>query len=105
MLETPLPSVIDALTPVGLVVSDRLHGALISAMMHKRTVLLPVDNHKSMSFYETWLHSVPGIAFASTRAEVTNVCPRDDTLVWPDFEELFRRYADPAFESLVARMG
>lgn len=67
---TPLDEVVSRLRPWGRVVSDRLHGAIISVMMGKRTGLLPVRYHKNRSFYETWLAPDPGIAFLDTQDDL-----------------------------------
>jgi exopolysaccharide biosynthesis predicted pyruvyltransferase EpsI len=77
------------------VISDRLHGALIAAMMRKKVVLLPVGYHKNRSFYETWLRSRPGFAFVETQDELTaklaGLQPPN-----ADLQALFLEHADPA---------
>jgi exopolysaccharide biosynthesis predicted pyruvyltransferase EpsI len=91
----PLDRIVAALDPYEVVISDRLHGALIAAMMRKKVVLLPVGYHKNRSFYETWLRSRPGFAFVETQDELTaklaGLQPPN-----ADLQALFLEHADPA---------
>jgi exopolysaccharide biosynthesis predicted pyruvyltransferase EpsI len=91
----PLDRIVSALDPYEVVISDRLHGALIAAMMRKKVVLLPVGYHKNRSFYETWLRSRPGFAFVETQDELTaklaGLQPPN-----ADLQALFLEHADPA---------
>jgi exopolysaccharide biosynthesis predicted pyruvyltransferase EpsI len=96
-LSQPLDRIIAALEPYEFVISDRLHGGLIAAMMRKKVVFLPVGYHKIRSFYDTWLQSRPGTAFVETQEELLTKLaalhmPKDD-----DLQALFLEYADPAF--------
>jgi len=97
----PLEQVVAVLEPYEFVVSDRLHGGLIALMMRKKVVLLPVGYHKIRSFYDTWLCSRRGAAFAQTQEELAAKLPR---LEAPndDFKELFLEYADPAFSRFLS---
>jgi len=79
-----------------LVISDRLHGGLIAAMMRKKVALLPVGYHKIRSFYDTWLQSRPGFVFVETQGELMTKLaalqpPKDD------LQALFLEHADAAF--------
>jgi exopolysaccharide biosynthesis predicted pyruvyltransferase EpsI len=93
----PLGRIVDTLKQYDTVISDRLHGALISLMMRKKTVLLPVGYHKNRAFYDTWLYSIAGATFVETQAELQ---PRMVALETPtcDFKALFCRSADPALD-------
>jgi exopolysaccharide biosynthesis predicted pyruvyltransferase EpsI len=92
----PLDAIIAALEPYEFVISDRLHGGLIALMMRKKVVLLPVGYHKIRSFYETWLLSRTGAAFAETQEQLAAKLP---ALQPPssDLQALFCEYANPAF--------
>ena len=96
----PLEQIIAVLAPYEFVISDRLHGGLIAAMMRKKVVLLPVGYHKIRSFYETWLKSIPGTAFVGRQEELMSVL---STLHWPgtDFKSLFLEHAEPAFDQFL----
>ena len=65
-----LDRIVAALEPYETVISDRLHGGLIAAMMRKKVVFLPVGYHKIRSFYETWLQCRPGSAYVSSQEEL-----------------------------------
>ena len=94
-LSHPLDRVLSTLEPYETVISDRLHGGLIAAMMRKKVIFLPVGYHKIQSFYETWLHSNSGIAFVSMQDELTS---RLGGLLSPDhdLQSMFIERADPA---------
>jgi exopolysaccharide biosynthesis predicted pyruvyltransferase EpsI len=95
-LHQPLAQIIATLEPYETVLSNRLHGALIALMMRKKVVLLPVNYHKSISFYETWLADDPGIAFVRSSRELPPALAR---LKSPrtNLSALFCEHADPAF--------
>jgi exopolysaccharide biosynthesis predicted pyruvyltransferase EpsI len=91
-----LDRIIEVLEPHEVVISDRLHGGLIAAMMRKKVVFLPVGYHKIRSFYDTWLKCRPGIAYVSSQEELARKlsalqAPADD------LHELFCEHAEPAF--------
>jgi exopolysaccharide biosynthesis predicted pyruvyltransferase EpsI len=91
-----LDRIVAALEPYELVISDRLHGGLIAAMMRKKVVWLPVGYHKIQSFYDTWLQSRPGFAFVETQDELAAklaVLQPPNT----DLKALLLEHADPAF--------
>jgi exopolysaccharide biosynthesis predicted pyruvyltransferase EpsI len=100
----PLEQIVAVLEPYEFVISDRLHGGLIALMMRKKVVLLPVGYHKIRSFYDTWLCSRPGAAFAKTQAELAAALSR---LQAPsdDFKDLFLEYAEPAFNRFLSGAG
>jgi exopolysaccharide biosynthesis predicted pyruvyltransferase EpsI len=95
-LSRTLDQIIAVLEPYEFVISDRLHGGLIAAMMRKKVVFLPVGYHKNRSFYETWLQSILGTAFVGTQEELMTAL---STLRWPnsDLKALFLEHAEPAF--------
>src|SRR5262249_18905595 len=95
-LSRPLDRIVATLAPYEVVISDRLHGGLIAAMMRKKVVLLPVGYHKNRSFYDTWLQSRPGVAFVETQDELA---AKLAALQQPgeDLQALFLEQADPAF--------
>jgi exopolysaccharide biosynthesis predicted pyruvyltransferase EpsI len=95
-LSRPLDQIVAALEPYEFVISDRLHGGLIAAMMRKKVVFLPVGYHKVRSFHETWLQQRPGTAFADTQAALTT---KLSGLASPtaDLRALFLEHAEPAF--------
>jgi 2-phospho-L-lactate guanylyltransferase (CobY/MobA/RfbA family) len=93
----PLDQIIETLKPYDIVISDRLHGGLISLMMRKKVILLPVGYHKIKSFYLTWLSQDPGVAFAETQQQLLEAASnlQSPTI---DFAALFCHHADPAFD-------
>lgn len=99
-LASTIPGLVGALAPAEFVVSDRLHGGLTALMLGKKVVLLPVDYHKSRSFYDTWLTDVPAVTFARSASELPEAL---ESLAegCPDLTELFRSIADPLFDQLV----
>lgn len=48
------------------VVTDRLHGHVLSTLLGIPNVLLPDAFGKNRGLYESWTHSLPGCAFAET---------------------------------------
>ncbi len=55
------------------VVTDRLHGHILSLLLGIPNVLLPNSYHKNESFYKTWTQASPLCKFASSPAEVASV--------------------------------
>lgn len=53
-----------------VVVTDRLHGMIFSAITKTPCVALPNYNHKIKSFYETWFKNLELIKFAENETEV-----------------------------------
>jgi pyruvyl transferase EpsO len=51
-----------------LIITDRLHAALLAVLVGRHAILLPNSYHKNEAFCKTW--SLPRLAFASTRREV-----------------------------------
>ena len=51
-----------------VVISDRLHAAILVSLIGNHSILLPNSYHKNKSFCETW--TLPGMFFASTKQEV-----------------------------------
>jgi exopolysaccharide biosynthesis predicted pyruvyltransferase EpsI len=95
-LSQALDQIIAVLEPFEFVISDRLHGGLIAAMMRKKVVFLPVGYHKIRSFYDTWLQARPGMTFVGTQDELmTKLSALHSPL--DNLQTLFREYADPAF--------
>lgn len=99
-LNQPLEEVIRALSPYRCVMSDRLHGAIISVLMHKRTALLPVAYHKNESFYDTWFKEDDGIGFIRNEEDLGrflkgNAVPKISPKV------LFLKYALLEFENFL----
>ncbi len=95
-LAEALKRIITVLVPYEFVISDRLHGGLIAAMMRKKVVFLPVGYHKIQSFYDTWLQGRRGMAFVSVQQRLAGELralhsPTDD------LRALFLDHADPAF--------
>ena len=95
-LSHTLDQIIAVLEAYEFVISDRLHGGLIAAMMRKKVVFLPVGYHKIRSLYDTWLQPRAGTAFVETQEELMTKLP---ALQSPneDLQALFLEYADPAF--------
>jgi exopolysaccharide biosynthesis predicted pyruvyltransferase EpsI len=73
---------------------------LISLMLGKKVILLPVGYHKTKSFYETWLADHPNVAFVSQPEELAAAVDRLRSQ-HIDYSALFCRYADPAFQRFV----
>jgi len=48
------------------VVTDRLHGHVLSTLLGIPNVLLPDAYGKNRGLYESWTRSLPGCAFAET---------------------------------------
>jgi exopolysaccharide biosynthesis predicted pyruvyltransferase EpsI len=95
-LSNSLDQILAMLEPYEIVISDRLHGGLIAAMMRKKVVLLPVGYHKIQSFYDTWQKCMPGIAYVSSQEELSS---KLSALQAPtaDLHDLFCAHAEPAF--------
>jgi exopolysaccharide biosynthesis predicted pyruvyltransferase EpsI len=91
-----LDGMLAVLKPYEVVISDRLHGGLIAAMMGKKVLFLPVGYHKIQSFYDTWLGSRPGMAYVGAQhelaAKLANLRPPEG-----DLRALFCERAQPAF--------
>jgi len=51
-----------------LIITDRLHAALLAILIGRHAILLPNSYHKNEAFYKTWF--LPGLSFASTREEI-----------------------------------
>jgi exopolysaccharide biosynthesis predicted pyruvyltransferase EpsI len=99
-LTTPLDDVIATLTPFEFVISDRLHGGIVALMMRKKVILLPVGYHKMRSFFDTWLHSNPSVAFVDLQEDLpARLAALKSFDV--DFASLFCDYADPAFDEFL----
>ena len=76
-----LPAIADSLAHVRMmrglrlfcgaraVVTDRLHGHVLSTLLGIPNVLLPDAFGKNRGLYETWTHHLPGCAFADTPAQ------------------------------------
>ena len=92
----------EALRDFRTVVSDRLHGGIVSLMMRKRTAWLPVRYNKIESFYRTWFESEPGIGFVRTQEDVTRFVERDDEPTL-DLAERFHEAAVPALRHFLDR--
>jgi exopolysaccharide biosynthesis predicted pyruvyltransferase EpsI len=60
--------VLNLIAARSLIVSDRLHGALLAALIGRHAILLPNAYHKNEAFTKTW--SIPGLVFAPTESEV-----------------------------------
>lgn len=54
----------------GVVVTDRLHGMIFSAITQTPCLVFRNYNHKLESFYNTWLKDLPQIAFVNTVDEL-----------------------------------
>jgi pyruvyl transferase EpsO len=50
-------------------ITDRLHGHVLSTLLGIPNVLLPDAFGKNQGLYETWTYGLPGTAFAHTREE------------------------------------
>lgn len=98
-----LDDVIARLLPYATVVSDRLHGGLISIMLGKRTGLLPVGYHKIRSYYETWLSHDPGIGFIESQSDLDGFLEGDATPTG-DYAGLFRERAHQALDDFLDRL-
>ncbi|WKZ81968.1 MAG: polysaccharide pyruvyl transferase family protein [Acidimicrobiia bacterium] len=101
-LEEDLEGVVARIAPFRSVVSDRLHGAVVAAMMGKPTALLPVSYHKNRSFYQTWLTEDPGVAFVRSEGDLQRFA-RLDVSPQTDFRRLFLTRAAPALRDLLRR--
>ena len=51
-----------------LIITDRLHAALLAVLIGRYAILLPNNYHKNEAFYKTWF--LPRLSFASTRNEI-----------------------------------
>ncbi len=88
------------LRPYKRVISDRLHGAIISILMRKQTALLPVAYHKNSSFYDTWFSDLAGISFLASENDIEEFSTEDSS---PDFDfgNLFYSIASKGFASFL----
>ena len=69
--ELSLKIVMNQIAARRVVVSDRLHGAILATLVGRCGILLPNRYHKNDAFYKTW--SWPGLVFASTENQVNNL--------------------------------
>jgi exopolysaccharide biosynthesis predicted pyruvyltransferase EpsI len=99
---TQLEEVVARLRPFASVVSDRLHGAIVSVMMGKRTALLPVAYHKNRSFYDTWFEDEPGVGFVESSAELAEFLA-GSAVPRRDLAERFHDRAGPALARFLDR--
>jgi exopolysaccharide biosynthesis predicted pyruvyltransferase EpsI len=97
MLTEPLHRITATLNAYEIVVTNRLHGALISMMMRKKVIFLPVGYHKIESFHDTWLRGKPGTAFINNQQDLMRCV---DTLepFTADLTTLYCERADPALD-------
>jgi pyruvyl transferase EpsO len=51
-----------------LIITDRLHAALLAVLIGRHAILLPNRYHKNEAFCETWF--LPRLSFVSTRREI-----------------------------------
>lgn len=102
--KTPLHKIIKRLSPFKAIVSDRLHGGLISLMLGKRTAFLPVGYHKTLSFYETWLKDVEGVEFVKTQEELESFI-RGQTFPIVDLKKLHFDVASREFVDFMNQTG
>ena len=58
-----------------LIVTDRLHAALLAVLVGRHAILLPNRYHKNEAFYKTWF--LPGLSFASTKREIEDLMSKD----------------------------
>jgi exopolysaccharide biosynthesis predicted pyruvyltransferase EpsI len=98
--DQPLATIIEAIQPYRSIVSDRLHGSLISLMMRKRVAFLAGSYLKSKSFYETWLENLPGIRLIENNEQLREFLDSDDSPQL-DLRALFTEHAAPALTRFV----
>ncbi len=96
-----LDSIIETIKPYRSIVSDRLHGSLISLMLRKRVAMLPGSYLKSKSFYLTWLCDIPGVRCVEDQSDLTAFLQADD-VPQLDLQRLFLDHAQPALERFIA---
>ena len=97
-----LHEIIEILKDYQLVISDRLHGAIISIMLGKKTVMLPVSYHKNVSFYRTWFLNTPGVQFNLNKVEIDRLM-RKSAFPEIDLKSLFLDKARPAMERFLTQ--
>ena len=99
-LARPLDEIVSTLTPYEFVISDRLHGGLIAAlMMRKKVIFLPVGYHKIRSFFGVAAVEF-GAAFIDGAEDLQNrLAGLRSTNT--DFTSLFCDHADSAFEEFL----
>jgi exopolysaccharide biosynthesis predicted pyruvyltransferase EpsI len=102
--DQPISEIVSALKDFKVVVSDRLHGGIISLAMRKRTAWLPVRYHKIRSFFETWFAQVPGISFVDN-TDALNTFLSDPTPPSINPVELFLSRAVPSFVRFLEKSG
>ncbi len=67
---------VELFSPFDIIISNRLHGHILSVMMHKTNIFLPNSYHKNKSFFETWTKSNPLNIWADDEEELRNVLDR-----------------------------
>lgn len=95
-----LADVVRRISSYRCIMSDRLHGAIISIMMGKRTVMLPLAYHKMKAFYDTWFNGEPGIEYAYNRESVERYLV-DDCRPIIDLKKMFVEQADKELERFI----
>lgn len=99
--DQPRATIIETIQPYRSIVSDRLHGSLISLMMRKRVAFLAGSYLKSKSFYQTWLEGLPGIRLIESNDQMKEFLEADDS-PQVDLRSLFNKHADPALARFLA---
>jgi exopolysaccharide biosynthesis predicted pyruvyltransferase EpsI len=99
--DRPLAAIIETIQPYRSIVSDRLHGSLVSLMMRKRVALLAGSYLKSKSFYQTWLENQPGIRLVESTGQLREFLESDDSPRL-DPKALFVEHAVPALMRFLA---
>jgi exopolysaccharide biosynthesis predicted pyruvyltransferase EpsI len=103
-LDLAIDGVVDAIAPRAVVVSDRLHGAIIASMMRKRVALLPVSYHKNRSFYQTWFATDPGVEYVEDQTGLRRFL-ESETRSTTNHRELFLERAEPALRRFLDRVA
>ncbi len=103
-LDLAINGVVDTIAPRAVVVSDRLHGAIIASMMRKRVALLPVAYHKNRSFYETWFATDPGVEYVEDEAGLRRFL-ESETRSTTHHRQLFLERAEPALRGFLDRVA
>jgi exopolysaccharide biosynthesis predicted pyruvyltransferase EpsI len=93
----PLDEIIAELKSYEVIISDRLHGALIALMMRKKVIMLPVAYHKSRAFYDTWLAEKPGVRFAEDGRSLPREILQLESFT-TDLRQILCERANPAFD-------
>lgn len=71
---------IDLLAEARVVITDRLHGHLLSLLIDRSSIILDNNYGKLSGFHATWTHDLPNVHIASSVSEAMEIAPRINSI-------------------------